>query len=334
MSLRHRLRQIQVLFVGLRCVLLLASMALVFGAPPPSFSSTGPANSQAKITTTSALVVLPVNVTDADHAFVPGLKAENFRVFEDGREQPITLFKEEDSPVTVGLIVDHSRSMGAKLPAVTLAVNAFAHSSNPQDEMFVVDFNENVSVELMSGKAFTHDAVELQKAIYAVSANGQTALYDAVIEGLIHIELGQWEKKALIIVSDGGDNASHAKFSELLARAQRSHVVIYSIGLVDEKGEEENPKVLEKLSRATGGMTFFTKRSDQAAKFTMQIARDLREQYVLGYAPPATNSSDSFRKVTVQVSSPGAGKLRVRTRPGYFPRETNPQTTASGGDSP
>ena len=287
---------------------------------------------QARITLTSDLVVLPVKVTDAKGTFVSGLKPQNFRVFEDGHQQDITLFKEEDTPVTVGLVVDHSHSMGPKLPAVILAVNAFAHSSNPEDEMFVVDFNENVSVELMGGMPFTHDASELQKAISAVSARGQTALYDAVIEGLTHVQLGQWDKKALIILSDGGDNASRAKFSELLALAQRSHVIIYSIGLVDEAGEEENPKILQKLSHATGGITFFTKRSDEAAKYTKQIARDLREQYTLGYAPTTKDGRDSFRKTVVEVSSPGGGKLRVRTRPGYYPGAAKIQAALTVGD--
>jgi Ca-activated chloride channel homolog len=309
-------------------VLLVLSTLAILGQGFTLPSSAAGTATQAKITSTTTLVVLPVNVTDAKGAFVSGLKPENFKVFEDGRLQGITLFKEEDTPVTVGLIVDHSRSMGPKLSAVALAVNTFVHSSNPEDEMFVVDFNENVSVELMHGKPFTHNVAELQQALTAVSALGQTALYDAVIEGLIHVDLGQWDKKALIIVSDGGDNASHTKFPQLLKLARQSHVVIYSIGLVDEAGEEENPKVLTKLSSATGGITFFTTRSDEAAKFMKQIARDLREQYTLAYVPPTKNSRDSFRKIVVRVSSPDARKLRVRTRPGYFPSQ--PKSEALG----
>ncbi len=320
-------------FIAEKIVLILLFLPLVAileqrYAPAASSAGEGP---QAKITLTSALVVLPVNVTDSNGTFVPGLKSQDFKVFENGKQQDITLFKQEDSPVTVGLIVDHSYSMGPKLPAVAWAVNTFAHSSNLEDEMFVVDFNDNVAVELMRGKPFTHDAAELQQAVDAVSAKGRTALYDAVIEGLIHVELGQWDKRALIIVSDGGDNASRAHFSELLALAQRSHVVIYSVGLIDEAGEEENPRVLKKLSNATGGITFFTKRSDEAGKFTKRIARDLREQYTLGYAPQIKQGSDSFRKISVQVTSPEGRKLHVRTRPGYFPSEKKSQTAQSLG---
>ncbi len=331
MRSHHQPRKFKVFIHKTIYVLLLFILITSSGQRSAPASPAAGAVSQAKISRTSTLVVLPVNVTDSNGTFVPGLKAQNFRVFEDGRQQDITLFKEEDTPVTVGLIVDHSFSMGPKLPAVVQAVKSFAHSSNLEDEMFVVDFNEKVSVELMRGKPFTHDATELQQALYAVSARGQTALYDAVIEGLIHVELGQWGKKALIIVSDGGDNASHAKFSELLALAQRSRVVIYSIALVGEVGEEENPKVLKKLSRATGGITFLTKRSDEAAKLTTQIARDLREQYTLGYVPQTNGGLDSFRKVGVQVSSSDARKLRVRTRPGYFPSGTNSQSAQALG---
>lgn len=328
---QRQLHKFDSLIHTLIIVVLLLSTATYLGLQWVPASPAAEAGAQAKIALTTALVVLPVNVTDSNGAFVSGLTAQNFKIFEDGKRQEITLFRQEDTPVTVGLIVDHSYSMGPKLSAVSLAVNAFAHSSNQQDEMFVVDFNENVSVELMRGKPFTHDEAELQQALSAVSARGQTALYDAVIEGLTHVALGQWDKKALIIVSDGGDNASHATFSELLALAQQSDVVIYSIGLVDEAGEEENPRVLKKLSKATGGITFLTKQSDKAAKFTKQIARDLREQYTLAYVPSLQSNRESFRKIVVQVSSPNAQKLRVRTRPGYLPNGTKSQSAQALG---
>jgi Ca-activated chloride channel homolog len=328
---QRQLHRFKAFIDNLIFVVLLFPSAAILGQRSTPASHAVEAGAQAKITLTTALVVLPVNVTDSHGAFVSGLTTQNFKVFEDGRQQDITLFKEEDTPVTVGLIVDHSYSMGSKLSAVSLAVNAFAHSSNQEDEMFVVDFNENVTVEIMRGKPFTHEVAELQQALSAVTARGQTALYDAVIEGLTHVELGQWDKKALIIVSDGGDNTSHAKFSELLTLAQRSHVVIYSIGLVDEAGGEENPRVLRKLANATGGIRFFTKRSDEAAKFTKQIARDLREQYTLGYVPAIKSNLDSFRKIVVQVSSPNAQKLHARTRPGYLPNGTKSQSAQTLG---
>jgi Ca-activated chloride channel homolog len=318
MRLWHQAQQIKSRPISSILLLFIFSICSVLAGGSYSVSRSSSTSPQAKITVTSALVVLPVNVTNANGKFVDGLKAENFRIYEGGRQQNITLFKDEDMPVTVDLIVDHSRSMGPKLFGVISAVRAFAHSSNPGDEMFVVDFNENVSVELLGGKAFTSDVGELEKAIYAVSARGQTALYDAVTEGLTHIELGQQDKKALIVVSDGGDNASRIKFSEVLALAWRSRVAIYCIGLVDESGDEENPRILEKLSKATGGITFLTRRTDEVTEISKQIARELREQYTLGYVPPLKNGRDSFRKIRVDVSAPGGEKVRVRTRPGYY----------------
>ena len=293
------------------------SVSIYARSLPPQSVSSGVA-AQSAIISKTELVVLPVNVTDANGNSISGLSLQNFRVYEDGQLQKVTAFQEGDIPVTVGLIVDHSRSMGPKLPEVAAAVSAFAQSSNPQDEMFVVDFNDDVSVELLSGKAFTNNAHELEKAVWAVSARGRAALYDAVAEGLIHIQLGHWDKKALVIVSDGGDNASQQKYSQVLALAQRSQVVIYSIGLVDADEDEANPSVLRRLSKDTGGIAFFPMSLQSVAEISKRIARDLREQYTLGFVPEKTDASDSFRQIRVKVDAPGHGKFHVRARTGYF----------------
>jgi Ca-activated chloride channel family protein len=288
-----------------------------------AYSQTGPertlsqgTNHPPALSSNTELVALPVNVVDAHGNFVAGLKIDNFRVFEDGQIQNISLFEQEDAPVTVGLIVDHSGSMGPRLPEVAAAVLAFAHSSNREDEMFVVDFDDTVSVELLDGKPFTSDAQELEKAITEVGARGQTALYDAVAEGFIHLKLGQWNRKALVIVSDGGDNVSRNTFSQVLETARSSHVVIYAIGLLDEDDEEENPGVLRRLCRETGGVAFFPPKGSSIESISKQIAGDLRKQYMLGYVPPRNFGGDSFRKIEVRVSAPG-GKVRVRSRTGY-----------------
>jgi Ca-activated chloride channel homolog len=291
---------------------------LVFSSSLPKDRSSA-AQDQTKIEVSSSLVLLPVNVTDSRGAFVVGLKREDFHVFEEGQPQNLTVFDERDTPVTVGLIVDHSRSMGAKLAGVIEAVNSFAHSSNPQDQMFVVDFNDDVSIELMRGKAFSNDPKELEEALNAVSARGRTALYDAVSEGLRHLQYSYLEKKALVIISDGGDNASHFKYPQVLAQARQSQAVIYSIALVGSDNEEENPNLLKRLCKDTGGIAYFPAKGESVATVSAAIARDLREQYTLGYPPQNVNRSDAFRKVEVRVSAPGQGRLRVRTRPGYSP---------------
>ena len=274
-------------------------------------------HAQAKIAVSTKLVLLPVKVTDAEGKFVAGLKAEDFRVYEDGQLVKPTIFEEGDVPVTVGLVVDHSRSMGSKLMGVVAAVSSFAHSSNSHDEMFVVDFNDNVSIELMKGKAFSSDAKELGEALTAVSARGRTALYDAVSEGLHHLRYGHMEKKALVIISDGGDNASHLKYAQVLKQARETQALIYSIALVGSDDGEENPGLLRRLCKDTGGIAYFPRAGESVANVSAEIARDLREQYTLGYVPQDLQRAEAFRKVEVKVTAQGRGKLRVRTRQGY-----------------
>lgn len=287
-------------------------------------------DAQGKISVTANLVLLPVNVTNSRGTFVSGLKLQDFHVYEDGKLQDLTVFEDGDTPVTVGLVVDHSRSMGSKLPDVVIAVSFFTHSSNPQDEMFVVDFNDAVSIELMKGKAFSNNAKDLEEALTAVSARGRTALYDAVSEGLNHLQYGRWGKKALVVISDGGDNASLLKYSQVLTQARRSQALIYSIALLGAPGEEENPQVLLKLCKDTGGVAYFPKPGERVADISREIARDLREQYTIGYVPRKIRSADSFRKIEVKVTSPDRAKLRVRTRLGYLP-VAEKQTAAQPG---
>ena len=299
---------------------------------PPLAMDRSPAgvDTQTKIAVSANLVLLPVKVTDTRGTSITGLRLQDFRVYEDGQLQKLTVFEEGDTPVTVGLVVDHSRSMGPKLPDVVTAVSSFAHSSNPQDEMFVVDFNDDVSIELMRGKAFSNDAKELGEALTAVSARGRTALYDAVSEGLHHLQYGHLEKKALIIISDGGDNASHLKYSQVQAKARQSQSLIYSIALVGSGDEEENPGLLQRLCKDTGGIAYFPRKGESVASVSTEIARDLREQYTLGYAPQNMKRADTFRKIEVKVTAPGHGRLRVRTRQGYSPAAEKQPAAQSG----
>jgi Ca-activated chloride channel family protein len=319
-------------FYFLAAILLLCSLT-VTGFSRSQQSPASEATRSSTITVKAELVALPVRVTDANGNVVSGLTQEAFSVLEDGRPQKLTLFQQEDAPVTVGLVVDHSRSMGPKLPEVAAAVYAFAHSSNPQDEMFVVDFNDDVWLQILGGKPFTSNAKDLEAAVSAVSARGRTALYDAVAEGLNHLRFGHCEKKALIIVSDGGDNASHQKFSQILALAQHSQVVIYSIVLQGD-GQEENPGVLRRLSKSTGGISYFPGSADTIAGISALIARDLRDQYTLGFAPEKQSSNASFRKIQVKVIAPGRTKLHVRYRPGYFAAGTGQSLAQSGNGAP
>ena len=315
----HKLRRLEIcgcLAIFLFVHVLPAAGLLSYPQSEPVLPSVMP-----RISVKTELVVLPVRVIDGGGAFVSGLSLDNFRIFEDGRPQQISLFRREDTPVSVGLVVDHSRSMGPKLAEVAAAILSFAQSSNPQDEMFVVDFNDSVSLEQPGGNPFTHEPRELASAISAVSADGQTALYDAVIEGLNHLQLAHGDKRALVIISDGGDNASRHKYAEVLALARRSQTIIYSVGLVGADSQEENPVILQRLCNDTGGTAFFPEARQSVVTVTARIARALREQYTLGFVPHGTGSNQSFRKTKVTVSAPGRGKLRIRTRPGYFSTE-------------
>ena len=296
-------------------VLFLATCAFP-GLAEPSPQQQSP-NPKPVLSSRTDLVALPVSVTNGRGDFVSGLTVANFNVLEDGRPQKVEFFEQENTPLTVGLIVDHSGSMAPKLRDVAAAVLAFAHSSNHDDEMFVVDFDDSVSVELLHGKPFTSDPEELSEAVAAVSARGQTALYDAIAEGFVHLKLGQWNKRALLIVSDGGDNISRNTFNQVLAMARSSHAVIYAIGLLSESGQEENPGILRRLCRDTGGIAFFPAKDTSIEATMNQIARDLRGQYMLGYVPPANPGSAEFHKVDVKVSASGRGTLHVRSRTGY-----------------
>jgi len=319
------------LLVGTAASLLAALIFECFGASLRAAEARGPqeaTNQQPALSSRTDLVPIPVSVTDSHGNFVAGLKAENFSVLEDGRPQSISFFEQENTPVTVGLLVDHSGSMGPKLRDVAAAALAFARSSNPDDEMFVVDFDDTVSVELLHGQPFTSDAQELSEAVTAVSAHGQTALYDAVSEGFVHLKLGRWNKKALVIVSDGGDNVSRTTFSDILATARASQAVIYAIGLLSENGREENPGILRQLCRVTGGVAFFPTKTSSVEATMAQIARDLRGQYVLGYVPPPKQDSQGFRKLEVKVSARGRGALHVRSRGGYSISPAMPANSA------
>lgn len=276
---------------------------------------------QAVISVRTELVAVPVLVTDARGRRVSGLTEENFRVFEDNRLQPIVAFHHGDGAVTVGLVVDRSQSMRPKSAALLTALTALLQSSRPGDELFGVDFNDRVAFALPEGRPFTSDANELAGALTAVRAEGRTALYDGVAEGLERLRLGRAEKRALVVVSDGGDNGSRRTYAEVLALARGSDAVIYAIGLLgsSETGgqEEEDAGLLKRLCRDTGGAAYFPRTPEEIVAVSTEVARSLREQYMLGFVPGARASGRAFRRIEVKVSAPGHGRLRVRTRSGY-----------------
>ena len=263
------------------------------------------------------LIVLPASVRDRQRREVSGLRENDFKVYEDGVAQRIQLFRHEDIPVIAGLLIDHSGSMRPKLAEVTAAARAFVHSSNPDDQMFVVNFNETVSLGLPETIRFTSSSSELEHAIWGAPAIGQTALYDAILGALEHLQTGSRDKKVLIVVSDGGDNASSHSLAEVLKITEQSNVVIYAIGIFEEYDPDANPKVLNRLAQGTGGEAFFPEKLKDVVSICERIARDIRSQYSIGYVSTNTKRDGVYRAIRVAAQAPGHGKLLVRTRRGY-----------------
>jgi VWFA-related protein len=256
-------------------------------------------------------------VSDRQGGFVSDLGERDFEVYEDGVPQSIRLFSNEDVPVTVGLVVDHSTSMGPKLAEVTAAARAFVRSSNRDDEMFVVNFNERVSLGLPGAIRFTDSTAELGDAIAAAPTGGQTALYDAIAKGLDELQAGSRDKKVLIAVSDGGDNVSAHSLAEVMKLAGQSSAVIYTVGIFEEEDPDRNPGVLKHLAQATGGEAFFPGRIGEVLAICERIARDIRHQYTIGYVPINLAHDGAYHAIRVLARAQGH-KLSVRTRTGYM----------------
>jgi VWFA-related protein len=295
-------------------VLLLLALALP-GVAAPQTPAEG--NKGARISVDVTLVVLHATVADQKGRVVSDLREQDFQVFEDGIPQRIKLFKHEDLPVAAGLVVDHSGSMKRKLAEVGAAARTFGQASNPSDAMFVVTFNEHVELGLPPATRFSSDPVQLEQAISQAPATGKTALYDAIVKALDLLNEGGPDKKVLLVVSDGGDNASKHTLAETLKLAEQSSAIIYAVGIFDQDDPDRNPKVLRRLAEVTGGLAFFPDNLDQVSKICARIAHDIRNQYTIGYSPATPAKPGEYRVIRVVASAPHHGKLIVRARTGY-----------------
>jgi Ca-activated chloride channel family protein len=272
------------------------------------------------------LVVLHATVVNARGQFVPGLKQESFRVFEDKIEQKLSLFRQEDVAVSLGLVIDNSGSMRDKVAQVRTAALTFVKVSNPQDESFVVNFNDDFYLDTVHD--FTSDVNELKDALDRIDSRGSTGLYDALIGSLDHLKKGHKDKKVLLVISDGLDNASRRSLEDAVREAQRSDAVIYAIGIFSDEDLKQSRSQMRKargaltdLTTATGGLAFFPDTAAETEALCTQIAHDIRNQYTLAYSPTNIARDGKFRSVQVDLTPPkGMGKLSVRTRTGYFPR--------------
>jgi Ca-activated chloride channel homolog len=279
-------------------------------------------------------VVLHATVRNGRGTTVAGLGKENFQIYEDGVLQKTKYFSHDDIPVEVGLIVDNSGSMRSKRAEVLAAALAFARSSNPQDQMFVVNFNEHVRFDLPDNKPFTDLPGQLEVALSHIKADGETALYDAIAAGLEHLKSGNRDKKVLIVISDGGDDASKETLKQVLAMARQSDTIIYTLGIFDQNDPDKNPAVLKQLARETGGEAFLPTSLSQVVPICEQIASDIRNQYTIAYIPTDRKQDGTYRTIQVKAEAPHRGHLFVRTRAGYTAL-LKPQTiSGSPSDQP
>jgi Ca-activated chloride channel homolog len=266
----------------------------------------------------SNLVILHVNVFDRRSDAVPDLPRESFTVFEDDQPQEITFFGGADVPVAVGLVLDASGSMIAREHMVIAGGTAFAGSSHPEDELFTIHFNEAVKYGLPATIPFTHNPALLHSALAAYQPGGRTALYDAVIAGLEHLELSTHQKHVLVVLSDGEDNASTYSEDEMIERARASDAIIYTVSNANRRvGMAGDPGVLRKLADVTGGVAYFPASDDKVIENFDELAGNIRRGYSIGYVPTNPKSEEGYRRVKVVVSAQGRNNLSVRTRDGY-----------------
>ena len=262
------------------------------------------------------LVMLPVTVTDRHGQFVPGLDRDRFTVYDNDEVQPIQFFSNEDMPTTVGLVIDCSGSMRARRADVTAAGTAFARSAHPLDELFTVNFNETVWPGLAPGVLFADTPDQLQRALARAPSAGMTALYDAIDRALDYLQRGSRDRRALILVSDGGDNASTTTLTSVIDLSRRTNALIYAISIADESGHDGEPDVLRRLAHETGGAVFTPRNAAGVTEAFSLITADLRSGYMLGVSPPDANGG--FHTIRV-VADPGdKRKLTARTRAGYY----------------
>ncbi len=262
-------------------------------------------------------VLLHASVIDDKQHIVTTLDRNAFTVFEDGKPQNIISFHHEDIPVSMGILIDNSGSMREKRAKVNQAALNLVRASNPKDEVFIVNFNDEYYLD----QDFTNDLLKMKEALEKIDARGATALYDAVVASAEHLKRNaRLEKKVLLIVTDGEDNASNETLEQAVKQLQEENgPSVYAIGIL---GDEEHPKrakrALEIMTQRTGGIAFFPKSLDEVDAISRTVANDIRSQYSIGFKPTNPRGNGGFRQIRVEARAKGHGKLMVRTKSGYY----------------
>ena len=273
-------------------------------------------------------VTLHATVVDDHFHPITGLQKKDFTVYEDGKPQQITYFRNEDIPVALGIVIDNSGSMRDKRPSVNAAAINLVRASNPQDQVFVVNFNE----EYFLDQDYTGSVPKLKDALERIESRGGTALYDAVVASSDHLKKsGALEKKVLLVVTDGEDNASRESLEQALRRLEEQNgPTIYTIGLLGEEHNKRARRALREMAEDTGGVAYFPKDLNEVNAITTEIAHDIRNQYTIQYKPTVPQSRGGYRTVKVVAQAPGYKNLQVRTRSGYYAGQQQHTASASG----
>jgi len=262
------------------------------------------------------LVVLNATVVDSKGNIVTDLPRSAFKVYENNVEQPLKIFRREDVPISLGVIVDNSGSMRLRRNKAETASVAMVKASNRLDEVFVVNFNDDAFLDV----DFTSDIKKMEEGLTRIDARGGTAMYDAISMSIDHLKAkAKRDKKVLMLITDGADTASKTSLEKLISQAHTTDAVIYSIALLNEEIPRESKKAkraLETIAKATGGLCFFPKTLEEVDALALEVAKDIRNQYVIGYTPTVQELDGTFR--TIRVVASGPNRPVVRTRSGYY----------------
>jgi len=290
--------------------------ALIFSTIVLFLLAAGAPAQDAVFRTGTRLVLLQVSVVDRNDKLVTNLPQKAFRVYENGVEQQIRFFRREDVPVSLGLVIDNSGSMKDRRETVEASCLGLVKASNREDQVFIVNFNDEAYLDA----PFTNTLEKLEEGVARIDSRGGTAMRDAISMSIDYLkEEGKLEKKVLMVITDGDDNASAVTLEQLVRKAQQSEVLIYIVGLLDQEDRgaaRRAQRAIRAISEASGGLSFFPKALDEVAALTLQVAHELRNQYTITYTPTNPTLDGSYRTIRVKVDGPDRPVARTRT--GYY----------------
>jgi VWFA-related protein len=295
-----------------------ASVASLF----PAIAAAQAPGDTAVFRSDTRLVVLHASVVDRKGKLVTTLPQTAFKVFENGQEQQIKLFRREDVPVSLGILIDDSGSMREKRARVSAAALALVKASNRQDEVFIVNFNDEAYLDV----PFTNDVAKLEEGLQKIDSRGGTAMRDAISMSIDYLkEKAKKDKKVILVITDGNDTASMENLEKLVQKARQSEVLVYAIGLLGEEEPRESKKAkraLKALTEASGGLAYYPKLLPEVEQLSLDVANEIRNQYIIAYSPSIQALDGSFRQIKVTVNGPG--RPTVRTRNGYYATPDQP----------